>query len=296
MTLTTANKLGTNPVNGRTMVDPMGSNSPLPIDATRIILQNLKRDLPKIALVCRSWQALADDKVFRIMIRPAQTFGTEEWRKYIGVDAGEEPRLPRRAYGDLENEGGLLTFIPEKVKAAKKNGDVEEVTLDSLEAIGSLVKKPLTDLETGYSDYFWKEAIQEKMKSEKPHWVWIKREVGGKNKTYKQHRELAGKEHARIRGARISGLRDTAITLFMKYVRCGEPNFLLDSDNENNYVRVNEKAKRNSWRLILGFVPSGLVVDYDTGRAYENVGFVCAWKFFDSIAPFTNRQVQFKVS
>lgn len=134
------------------LVDPIGHfhyNS-LPMDVARIIFQYLKAELPIVALVSKMWRALADDKVFREMIRPVQAFGSKEWKDYIGVDAGEELKLPRCAYGDLEREGGLLTYIPVKVIVAKAGGIIKEVPLNNLEAIGHFVKKPITDLETGY--------------------------------------------------------------------------------------------------------------------------------------------------
>ena len=88
----------------------------------------------------------------------------------------KSPPLPRRAYGDLEKEGGLLTFIPEIVKVIE-NG--KEVALDNLKAIGNLVNKPKKGFETGYkiNEFYWPEAIEEKRKLEKPHWVWIKKEA-----------------------------------------------------------------------------------------------------------------------
>ncbi len=156
-------------------VDSISSFSELPIDVIQIIFQNLKADLPNLALVCRNWKNISDDKGFREMIRPAQAFGTKEWQEYIGVDAGAELRLPRCAYGDLEREDGLLTFIPDKVKVTKENGVVEEVLLDNLEVIGKLVENPKKGNKTGYAIGSWSEAILEKTKLEKPHWVWIKK-------------------------------------------------------------------------------------------------------------------------
>ena len=158
--------------------------SSLPMDLFSLIFQGLKADLPSVALVCKNWKALADDKAFRNRIRPAQTFGTDEWKEYIGVDAGEEPPLPRHAYGDLEYYGGLLTFIPKKVKVTKENGRVEEVALDNLEVIGKLVENPKKGNKTGYTRSSSLDAIIEKRKLEKKHWVWIKKEVLGRNQTY----------------------------------------------------------------------------------------------------------------
>ena len=97
---------GADPIHGQPMeIDPIVQFSELPMDVVPIIFQNLKADLPSVALVCRNWKAITDGEGFRQMIRPAQAFGVQEWKEYIGVDAGDEPRLPRRAYGDLEKEG-----------------------------------------------------------------------------------------------------------------------------------------------------------------------------------------------
>ena len=250
MTLNAAIVSGRDSINGQPMVDPIGQQSPLPIDVARIIFQNLKADLPAVALVCKNWNALADNEIFRQMIRPAQAFGTKEWQEHIGVDAGKEPRLRRCAYGDLEREGGMLTFIPDKVKVTKENGLTEEVCLDSLEAIGNLINKiPKIDIKTGKGINAWKEAILEK-----PHWIWIKKEVVGKGETFRDQQKLA-----KAIGANISGLRDTVISLFMEYFRSGEHNF-----DKGNSVRVNDEVHRG-WRLMVGMVGfncSGLFAYY----------------------------------
>ncbi len=174
------------------------------------------------------------------------------------MDVGDEPRLPRRAYGDLEREGsGLLTFIPEKVKVIE-NG--KEVLLDNLEAVGKLVGNPKKGNKTGYAQSSWPEAILEKRKQEKPHWVWIKKEVIGRHKSYEQQQELVAKEeNKKAPGAKISGLIDTAISVFMEYVISGEQIFVVDPPvNGRTWVRVNEQTRER--RLGLGFAPSGLLV------------------------------------
>ncbi len=251
---------GRDPINGQPMVDPTSQQSSLPIDAIRIIFQNLNADLPSVALACRSWKALADNEVFRQMIRPIQAFGTQEWKEYIGVDAGIEPPLPRRAYGDLEKEDGYLTFIPDKVKEIE-NGN--EVLLDNLEAIGKLVKNPKNGNKTGYHPGSWRSPIFGKIKQEKPHWVWIKKEVIGRKKTHEQQRELiAKKENKKTPGANISGLIDSVISFFMEYVRSGEQNFVWypSVNNLRTAIRVNEACE--GYRICLCFFPSGLHVDF----------------------------------
>ncbi len=261
----------------QSMVDPIGQ---IPMDVARIIFQNLKTELSSMALVCKSWKALADDKVFRKMIQPVQAFGAQEWREYIGVDAGEEPLLPRRAYVDMEKYGGLLTFIREKVKVIE-NG--KEVLLDNLVIIGKLVGNPKKGNKTGYNHNSRQEVIYERRKQEKPHWVWIKKEVIGRHKTYDEQQELVAKEeNITAAGAHISGLIDTVISLFMEYVRSGKRIFdWHPASNVNGrctYVRVNEE--RGVFRLGLAFSPLGLDVFAHHDRALDYIGVAPSWKSF----------------
>ncbi len=243
-------------------VDSISSFSELPIDVIQIIFQNLKTDLPNLALVCRNWKNISDDKGFREMIRPVQAFGTKEWQEYIGVDAGAELRLPRCVYGDLEWWGdGLLTFIPDKVKVTKENGGVEEVLLDNLEVIGKLVGNPKKGNKTGYDNMgSLQELILEKRKLEKPHWVWIKKKVIGRSINY-----LSQKNILRTIGANVSGLIDTAVSVFMVYVSSGERNFVWDPpvNGDKTFVRVKEQyvVQHDVNGIWLGFTPSGLLVD-----------------------------------
>ncbi len=268
---------GRDPINGQLMVDPLGQQSPLPIEVARIIFQNLKADLPSVALVCKNWNALADNEIFRQMIRPAQAFGIKEWQEHIGVDAGTEPPLRRCAYGNLEREGGMLTFIPDKVKVVKDNRETEEVLLDSLRAIGNLIKKPRTDLETGFDDLEVDDLIiGMKRIAEKPHWIWIKKEILGRNKTYAEQQELA-----KVSRVNIPGLMDIAISVFMEYVRSGERNFICYRDKYKwDGVRVKDKMFDTEWGIALSFCDiSGLDVYnvYDDSN-YDNIGFAASRK------------------
>ncbi len=284
MSLSMAIVSGRDPISGQPMTDPIGPFSVLPIDVVRIILQNLKADLPAIALVCRSWKVRVDDDVFLQMIRPVQAFGTKEWQKYIEVDAGEELPLPRRAYSNLENGDAYLTFIPDKVKVTKENGVIEEVPLDNLEAIGNLFKTPKSDVENSicYMNNNWEAAIKEKRQKEKPHWVWIKKEVMGRNKSFLDQLGLAKKENIKVPGANISRLIDTVLSLFMEYVRSGERNYIWDpARNEYTIVRVPETT--DGLRIWIGFAASGLYFSSHYDNSVESIGFVCACRSFGNI-------------
>ncbi len=286
--------LNTNSVAQQTAMDPFpvamdidsnGQKNPLPMDVARVIFQNLKADLPSVALVCRNWKAIADDELFRKMIRPAQAFGVQEWKEYIGVDAGKEPLLPRRIYGDMER-GKLeignyyLTVIPEKVKMAQVNGKIEDASLDSLEFIGKLVANPIKGNKIGYDPDSLQTPIREKRNPQKLHWVLISKEIIGKERTYEVQQRLAKEENNNIRCANISGLIDTVVSVFMEYVRSGERNYICDFDSEFNWVRVNEQAGRA--RICLCFAPSGLLVcSSNFNDDLDDLGVALAWKSFE---------------
>ncbi len=277
MQINNTNVTGTNQYVVQSMADPIAGS--LPTDVLPIIFQNAKTDLPSLALVCKNWKAIVDNKSFRETICPVKAFGTQKWQDFIGVNAGKEPLLPRRAYADMEKGNYYLTFIPEKVKMTQVNGMVKEVPLDSLEAIGKLVSNPTKGYKIGYYANSWQEALQEKRNLEKSHWVLISKEIIGRNKSYEDQQKLAEEENKNISGTNISGLMDTAISMFMEYVRSGERNFIYDSaKNEYNWVRVNEVT--NVWRLGLGFAPSGLYVNANYDDPYESVGFAFARKSF----------------
>ena len=103
MQINNTNVTGTNQYEVQSMVDPIAGS--LPIDVLPIIFQNVKTDLPNLALVCKNWKAIVDNKQFRETIRPAKAFGSREWKEYIGVDAGEELPLAKASlwrYGKRE--------------------------------------------------------------------------------------------------------------------------------------------------------------------------------------------------
>ncbi len=283
MQIDNINVTGTNQYEVQSMSDPIAGS--LPIDVLPIIFKNVKTDLPNLALVCKNWKAFVDNKEFRETIRPAKAFGSREWKEYIGVDAGEEPQLPRRAYADMKKGNYYLTFIPKSVKITQENGKVDdtsmdievvkEVPLDSLEVIGKLVSNPIKGNKIGYDPDYWPEALQEKRNLEKPHWVLISKEIIGRNKSYKDQKKLAKEKNDKVSGTKISGLIDTAISWFMEYVQSGERNYIWDSaKNEHNWVRV------KGGRLSLSFAPSGLRVFLISGHPSGSVGFAFARKSF----------------
>ena len=164
------------------MIDPIGRVSPLPLEIKRIVFLKAKGNLHNFALVCKVWKELADDKIFREIIRPAKAFGSREWREYIGVDIEEEPPLPRCSYCEMEREEYYLTFIPKTIKMKTEKNDMnneenEEIQLNSLKNIGKLISKSKKGNKTGYSPQSFCVAIEEERKLENSHWVLINKKL-----------------------------------------------------------------------------------------------------------------------
>lgn len=248
----------------------------LPIDAAYIIFENMRNAIPSAALVCKAWKEYIDGNLFRDRLRPRQTFGAMEWKKYLGVDAGEEPLLPRCAYANLAVGNHLLTFIPDKVKLFQEDGSIEEVMLDNLKAIGKLIKNLKTGNKINYSPYSWSDAMLAKLDLEKPHWVWINKKVIGRREIALQQLIWAQKT-----GGRISGLVDTVVSMFMEYIRTGERSFIYDQLNDaRTYLRVD---KCINWsRVGVSYTAEGLLVGnrYLDDAMVQEVGVVVARKAF----------------
>ena len=274
-------------------IDPIGRASPLPLDVIHIILQNLVPELPTVALVCRDWKALVDDKDFREKIRPAKAFGSREWKKYIGVDAGIELPLPRRAYGDLDNGDFLLTFIPKTILKPLKNDGFREVSLNSLQAILKLLPKKYLQTRKrniGFNPNSDSRAFAEKRKMEQAHWVFLNKNIKGKSLDYTEQQKIAKEVNANI-----SNLMDTAVSCFMEYIRSGERNCFSPPGKLNavriidqlegvrlfltftKYLFSNSALPINEYYIfVLGFVTSDSLGD----KGRDDIGFLCAQRYF----------------
>ena len=223
-------------------------------------------------MVNKNWRCIADDAELCERIRPSQTFGTREWKYYLNLDAGIEPPLPRRAYGDLEYGNHFLTFIPNKIRI-----DYLEIALNNLKAIGNLIKKPITKFSTGFFEGVWEHELIKIRKNEKSHWVWINKKIIGRNKTYEQQQELILEVNKKIAGSNISGLIDISICLFMDYIRYGKFNFGVDLlKKQFSYIRVKEDCERA--HISIGFTSTGIDIVY----ASFGFGFLVARKYFGS--------------
>ena len=107
----------------------------------------------------------------------------------------------------------------------------------------------------------------------------ISKEIIGQGRSYEDQQKFAKEINKNVPGMTISGFMDTAISMFMEYVRSGERNFQWDwAKLQYNWVRVNELTR--GMRLGIGFAPSGLVVFNATNNPDNDVGFAFARKSF----------------
>ncbi len=152
---------------------------------------------------------------------------------------------------------------------AKDNGIVETVFLNNLEVIGKLVESPKKGHKTGNYPGSWDKAIKQQRKREKSHWVWINTKIIGKQKTYEEKAAIA-----KASGGNISGILDTAISVFMEFVRSTKCNF------QYTYLQVNDQTEE--LRLRLNFTRDGLHIPYYYDMGTNDIGFVCARKSYET--------------
>lgn len=226
----------------------------LPREVAWIIFSQAKTNLPALVLVSRKWKEIADDPLLYKMIFPAIARGEEAWKQIFPVDPGKAPRLPRRVHKDIDNQGGLLTFIPKTISIVQKDGVfVEEFTATNM---GELVKAPKEGNETCFTEYSCGRSIHEMKTSEEPHWVWIKTNrvvcEGASGEVQQAFVEL--------QGGSVSGFLDTIVSLFMDYIMTGRRYFALDPDN-GNPLNIRVKDKTDDIQIRVGFVGRRLNVN-----------------------------------
>lgn len=255
--------------------------SQLPIDVARIIFSLAKTNLPALACVSKKWKELAYDEQLYKMIVPAQRFGEGAWKKYIG-DPGKEILLPLCVFKDIENGEGWLTLVPEKVKMTNKDGTINEVEIDP-EIMETIVENPKEGHKTGYHQDAWRRAIEEKIKPEKMHWVWIRKVPIGSGENFTEQQRLAREQSTgknETKGADVSGFLDTIVTVFMEKIRSGESCLAIGPVNDiYTWIRVKDQTK-DGIRKALGFSAAGLVVGHFYDKAFVGVAVVVARKSF----------------
>jgi len=234
--------------------------SELPLDVIPNILRNVSiRDFPAVALVCQKWKEILDDKSFQENL--TEINGPRRWNEYTNGDVGEAPPLPKEFFKLMRKGDYMLTFIPEEVKIKTEDGMDIIVPIDSLKNIGELFAKTINGRQISFSKNSWSAALQEKRPPRKGYWVLISKNALGRSKNYDGQ-----VKEAKDKGAKVSDLIDTVISLFMEYLRTGEKYFIWDPPQNGlrTWVRVNDQTQ--NLRLGLGFVASGL----DVGRCTDD--------------------------
>ncbi len=226
----------------------------LPPELFPIIFAMAKSDLPSLALVNRQWREIADSKELHGEMFPQSAFGKKDWNVYFSeMDAGNEPFLPRCVYGDFE-EGDLLTFIPKILKMKDEEGNITNKPL-TLALMGELAKNSRSEYQTSYTSGSWQPVINDPRTSGSSHWVLLKGKAVGKSKCFRDQKKLV-KEQGK--GASISALIDTVVSISLKFIKTGECCILKDHVDDLFYLRLRDKFE--TMRLICGFGPAGLVV------------------------------------
>ncbi len=199
----------------------------LPQDLSNIIFTYAgAENLPSLALTCKNWSVLADNKEFRENIRPAGIFGTKEWKETFDVNAGEEPILPRCAYAEMKDDKFQIILVPEKVKDEK-----DEINLYSKEGIDKLLKK--TKKLTLRTNCGFISNSFKIVKPEKTHWLSIAKDyIDGGDYYNGQFHDIAKRPVSvptgffgcdvkliqAKKGEDISRLIDTIITRSIRYI------------------------------------------------------------------------------
>ncbi len=214
-----------------------------------------KMELPSFALVNRQWREIADSKEFREIIFPQSAFGKKDWNHYFpGVDAGNEPFLPRCAYGDFE-EGDLLTFIPKILKVKNKEGNITEKPF-TLAFMGELVKNSRSIYSTSFNVESLNICINDPRTSGSSHWVLIKAKPVAVNEYFSDQEKFVTDQG---KGANVSGLIDTVVSIFTKFIKTGDYCILNNAENYT-YIRLRDQVKES--RAICSFGSAGLLVSY----------------------------------
>ncbi len=185
------------------------------------IFDSSKANLPSIALVNKQWKEIADSEGLYNLIFPTDNaFDGKDWLNFFTVDPGKAPLIPRRAYGDIEKEGGRLTFIPEKIKIKTQNGDSWKIPL-YIETAKELAKNCKSIHKNPFHDI--RDSLRVK-RTESAHWVWIKAIPVGEDQSFEEQKALVKEQKASV-----CRPRDMIFSLFTYYIKTGKRSFFKSS-------------------------------------------------------------------
>jgi hypothetical protein len=252
----------------------------LPIDLIPNILKNVPAaKITDLALVCRKWKEIVDDKDFERGPLPQNFYGRQKVYEITGWDGGKESSFPRWIYACMAKGGHIFTWVPKTATKIQDDGTKLKVELKSLAVIGDLFANAVNKKngeEIGFSPNSWPDALKDIRPLEEGHWVLISKKEMGRKMTYSEQ-----VDEAKRVGAKVSDAIDTAFSWFMEEAVTGDRPYR--PYGRETWVRVNDQTKLGdkNYRLWFGFVPSGLNVfrNHDA-RALDFVAFAPAWKSF----------------
>ena len=291
----------------------------LPIEIIRMIFFKARENISALSKVNKRCRTIAYSEELFKQIAGSSCFDAQDLKKYFGVLGMGDPQLPKRTelgfeVGDpkqtadagkrvttLKNlasktvDAGkrvtylnnlasdfMLTLIPPSIKVKDQNGNDKEIVLDSGDAVKEMLLYQKAGHRIGFDPNSWSQAMAEKRKIEKtPFWVWINKQVIGRNKFYTGQKEDVQKKSLREPKANVSDLIDTMVSVLMNYVKTGERCFGWDQKNKK-YTIISVNDTTNRLRLGVRFALAGLYVHYYDGHGISDTGVVVARK---SIGP-----------
>jgi hypothetical protein len=273
--------------------------STIPMDVLPLIFKDvLPSEADKVALVCKPWQKFIDSPEFRHAFRPLRAMGVKEL-KTINlkiVDAGIERPLPRCAYRDYADKSIWFVFDPGKVKVEDDDGQIVEVALNTLKAIGKLCNIEFINS--------WDLALREERKEEPPRWMRIDTKATGFSQNYETQQETAREEDKKnyperyvadakvsrdeqgkpIQIVHLADAKALALGISMAKTLFNETPFVWDPANGKwmviRTITLTKDPNGRAWPTVVSFAPPGLYVPSRYDFASINVGFVFARKSF----------------
>jgi hypothetical protein len=212
------------------------------------------------------------------------------------VDAGIERPLPRCAYRDYADKSIWFVFDPGKVKVEHEDGQIVEVALNTLKAIGKLCNIEFIDS--------WDLALTEERKEEPPRWVRIDTKATGFRQRYETQQETAREEDEKnyperyvadakvsrdeqgkpIQIVHLADAKALALGISMAKTLFNETPFVWDPANGKwmviRTITLTKDPNGRAWPTVVSFARRGLYVHCYYDNAHSAVGFVFARKSF----------------
>ena len=225
----------------------MNSNTgfSLPKDLALTIFRKAKSNLGPMSLVSKNWNKVSNDEVLYQSLYPSTVFGVKAYKEKLGVDAGEELRLPKWTYRLLESEEHIITFNPGIVSLTNNNGKKEEILFDSANSVIDLFKKHHKDFSNITTTMCYDTVVEQKREIERPHWTFTRVKFEYWNMTFSTQ-----KAAVESKNRRVSTLIDTIIALLSIKNTPFEPYFYETGLPDQKYVRVDDTTICDSFNMF----------------------------------------------